>query len=75
MKTLFIPLGRLSELLAGKDAGLIAYSVQGYDAKIRRFSSRAALLTFCKPDSRLNALVKDVLPSDNYITNRNTQTA
>lgn len=70
-----IPLGRLSELSGRHDADLIAYTVIGFDAKLRRFNSRNALRAFCKDGSKMFALVKEWMPSANHVTNRNLQTA
>lgn len=71
----FIPLGRLSEVAARPDAELYAYTVQGFDAKITRFNSREQVRAFCKAGSRMFAVMKQRVESENHITNRNFQTA
>jgi hypothetical protein len=66
------PVGRLAEVQAVPDADLLAYTVQGYDVKLTRYASRAALEAFCKDGSTHHAVVK--APVDpNMMTNRNVQ--
>jgi hypothetical protein len=68
----FVPLGRLAELTTRPDADLLAYSVQGCDAKVTRYKSRVALLAFCRDGSSHHALIKTPV-HPNMLVNRNTQ--
>lgn len=67
-----VPLGRLSDLHARPDADRIAYTVRGFDALPTVFSSRAAMLPFCKDGSAMHALRKAPV-HQTMLINRNTQ--
>lgn len=67
--------GRLSDIAARPDAHCIAYTASGLLGEVltlRRFNSRAALVAFCKPGSRMHAVVKDEV-EECMLVNRNTQ--
>jgi len=68
----FVPLGRLSEVAMEPNAELLAYTVQGWDARIVAYKSRKALEAFCKDGSLHNAVIKEPR-HPNMISNRNTQ--
>lgn len=69
----FVPLGRLVELQGRPDAHLLAYTVQGHDARVVRYKSREALKFFCKEGSRHHAVVKDVVTTPSMLWNKNMQ--
>lgn len=65
VKSFYVPLGRITELLQREDADLLAYrpATSGVfsDMKVTRFQSRAALEAFCRK-TPMRVLVRNTVP-------------